>query len=444
MRKHRMLWMAGLLPLLAAVPAAAQQAPRLYLQDIEPKGVAPPVAAALTDLLELEIERGGLFEVVSQQDLRRLLKVNEQQMLLGLDEGWQERTAALARQIDAPYALAASVGEVGRATVLALRLLDVERMEVVRRVNQTLVGDQTGLIGSLRAAALALNLEQKGVAPDLSEQLIDQLHIAEKPKTLFLALSPVYEVPMGEQRDKVGLVVMRPAYFGFRLDAELPIWKWIRVFSSLGAGFSLVAESFHETNDLILFYEGGQNPTDYLLQTSALSVDYDSFRIPFHAGIKAVPSSGRFLPYALIGLGISYQRFKVGSANLDLAHEQRGDPDDPVACRPPLTPSTSKANENIKLCILDGLPLLPQRAISEFGIEATAALGMEWLLTHHLGLKAEIRYVFTHLLKSDADLRLEMTGELSTEQGRAEANKLMGIKSLHHRMVISAGLIAYW
>ncbi len=444
MRKHRLLWMAGLLPLLAAAPATAQQAPRLYLQDIEPKGVAPPVAAALTDLLELEIERGGLFEVVSQQDLRRLLKVNEQQMLLGLDEGWEQRMAALARQIDAPYALAASVGEVGRATVLALRLLDVERMEVVRRVNQTLVGDQTGLIGSLRAAALALNLEQKGVTPDLSEQLIDQLHIAEKPKTLFLALSPVYEVPMGEQRDEAGLVVMRPAYFGFRLDAELPVWKWIRVFGALGAGFSLEAESFHETNDLVWFYEGGQNPTDYLLQVSALSVSYESFRIPFLAGIKAVPASGRFLPYALIGLGFSYQRYKVRSANLDLAHEQRGDPRDPVDCRPPMTPITSEANEDITICALHNMSLHPQRAISEFGIEATAALGMEWLLTHHLGLKAELRYVFTHLLKSDADLRLKMTGELSNEQGRAEANKLIGLKNLHHRMVISAGLVVYW
>ncbi len=444
MRKHRMLWMAGLLPLLAAAPAAAQQAPRLYLQDIEPKGVAPQVAAALTDLLELEIERGGLFEVVSQQDLRRLLKVNEQQMLLGLDEGWEERMAALARQVDAPYALAASVGEVGRATVLALRLLDVQRMEVVRRVNQTLVGDQTGLIGSLRAAALALNLEQKGVTPDLSEQLIDELRIAEKPKTLFLALSPVYEVPLGEQRDEAGLVVMRPAYLGFRLDAELPIWKWIRVFGALGAGFSLEAESFHETNDLILFYEGGQNPTDHLLQASALSVKYDSFRIPFHAGIKAVPATGRFLPYALIALGLSYQRFKVGSANLDLAHEQRGDENETIDCRPPLASSTLEANRDIKLCILDDMPLSPQRDISEFGIEATAALGMEWLLSHHLGLKAEIRYVFTHLLKPDADLRLQMTGELPTEQGRAEANKLLGLKNLHHRVAFSVGLIAYW
>jgi hypothetical protein len=436
MRKHRLLWMAGLLPLLAAAPAAGQQAPRLYLQDIEPKGVAPPVAAALTDLLEIEIERGGLFEVVSQQDLRRLLKVNEQQMLLGLDEGWQQRMAALARQVDAPYALAASVGEVGRATVLALRLLDVERMEVVRRVNQTLVGDQTGLIGSLRAAALALNLEQKGVAPDLSEQLIDALRIAEKPKTLFLALSPVYEVPLGHQLSDDDIVVFRPAYLGFRIDAELPIWRWLRVFASLGAGFTINAEADQETNDLSLIYEGGSDPTDFRSQGSGISVDYSSLRLPLHFGLKAAPATGRFLPYAQIGIGLSYQRYSPSAANLDLWREQPAG-----GCQPPFAPEQV---DNLDLCLIDDLRLEPEADVSELGFDAVAAAGFEWLLSHHLGIKAEVRYQLTTLLKSDAKLRVRFNGEAETPSGREEFHKLLGVKSLYQGLAFSAGLVVYW
>lgn len=425
-----------LLGTLASVAARADEPPKLLLQDIQPKGIDPDVASSLTDLLELAIERGRLFTVVSQQDLRALLKIEEQRILLGLEEGQEERMAELARKVDAPYALATSVGKVGDSYVLSLRLLDVGRVSVIRRINQTLVGDETGLIGSIRTAALALTLEEKGIAPDLSAELIDDLTISEKPKAVFLSLSPYYEVPLGFQKSEDDIVIFRPEYMGFRLEAELPVWRWVRVFASIGVGFTINAEEHQATNDLTLIYEDGENPTGFQAQGTGFSVDFDSMRVPIHLGVKFAPETGRFLPYALLGIGVSYLSFDPGAGSLELWREA---PE--TGCEDPYTPHQSG---ELDLCILRDARLEPEGTISEFGFEATAAAGVEFLLTHHLGLKAEVRYQFLHLFKSDADLRVRYAGEVDTDAGRDELFKLIGVRAMYHNLAFSAGLVAYW
>ena len=75
-----------LLFLLVTPQTQAAETERLLLLDITPHGVPAELAASLTDLLELEIERGRLYQVISQQDLRNLIKVEEQKLLLGKDE----------------------------------------------------------------------------------------------------------------------------------------------------------------------------------------------------------------------------------------------------------------------------------------------------------------------------------------------------------------------
>ena len=85
------------------------------------------------------------------------------------------------------------------------------------------VGEETGLVGSLRAAVLSLTLEEKGVAPDISAGLIDDLTIAEKTKTVFFAISPAYEIPVGYQNSADSIVTFQPTFYHLRLDAELPL-----------------------------------------------------------------------------------------------------------------------------------------------------------------------------------------------------------------------------
>jgi hypothetical protein len=71
------------------------------------------------------------------------------------------------------------------------------------------------------------------------------------------------------------------------------------------------------------------------------------------------------------------------------------------------------------------------------------------LLTHHIGVKAEVRYHFTYALKDSKDLRVAYEGESQPYTVGADTlvdryYELYAIQRAHHGLVFSAGMIAYW
>jgi hypothetical protein len=285
--------------------ALAAEPPRMVLMDLQANAVSKEVAQSLTDLLDLEIERSGLYTVFSQQDLRAMMAAEEQKQLLGVDDPPIEVLARIGKAVNAPYLLRGSVGKVGSMMVVSLDLIDVQAVKAIRRVNQTLVGDESSLVGSVRAAALALALEEKGMAPDVSAELIDGLKIAEKPKTLFLSLSPGYEIPVGPVHDSSDILYFMPGYARLRLDAEYPLWKFIRLFASAGYDFTVAQQMRLQDKHYGLVYDastGTQLGDRASINTTTL--DYRATRIPFDLGAKFVPETGRFLPFGIVGLGV--------------------------------------------------------------------------------------------------------------------------------------------
>ncbi|MFA6034694.1 MAG: hypothetical protein WC889_17475, partial [Myxococcota bacterium] len=142
--------LAAVLALSVVFPAAAQkkgEPPRLVLLDLQANGVSNEIAQSLTDMLDLELERAKLYTVLSQQDLRALLKVEEQKQLLGVEGAPMETLARLAKAVNAPYLCRGSVGKVGNTLVVSLDVIDVNEVKAIRRVNQTLVGDTGSLVG---------------------------------------------------------------------------------------------------------------------------------------------------------------------------------------------------------------------------------------------------------------------------------------------------------
>jgi len=429
--------------LFIAAPAAAETE-RLLLLDIAPHGVPSEVASSLTDLLELEIERGRLYQVISQQDLRTLIKVEEQKLLLGQDEQTNENLAKIANQVDAPFLLASSLGRVGQAYLLSLELLDAKQVKVVRRVSQTLIGDQEELVGSLRAAVLAITLEEKGVAPDISEELIDELKISEKPKTIYLSFSPAYEVPVGTKASEDSLLVMRPTFYHLRLEAEMPLWPWIRLFGSLSFGTSIAEEFLTEDNHLTGIFDDGGAQQGYRLQATQVSLNYSALRIPLGFGVKVAPDTGRFIPYALAGLGVSWQNYTFEDATVGVLRETLSD----GTCPPPFQPYTPPGQTS-PFCEIRDQKMSPEGEVDLLGMDVMAAAGFEWLLTHHIGVKAEVRYHLTYAFKDTADLRVAYEGESLPYQVGADTRvdryyELYAIQRVHHGLVFSAGMIAYW
>ncbi len=429
--------------LLLPLTSLAGPPPKIYIQDIQPEaGIDEKVARSLSDLLELEIERGGIFTVVSQQDVRRLLSLESQRLLLGTEtDDDLKRMAAIAKNLDAPYALASSVGKVGSTYVLSLRLIDVQEVKVIRRISQTLVGDEQGLIGSLRAAALGLNLEQKGLSPDISEQLIEKLKIAEKEKVLFLSLSPSYEFGLagsGAKTNQKGVINLRPAFMDVRLSMEMPIWRWLRAYGSLAFGSTLNEREHYQTLLLAKLNDGLPNEST-LFQGVATYQPYSVLHLPVSLGIKAIPERGSFLPFASLGIGFSWQKYSFATGNMDIFQENlSGDP-----CVPPFT---DPENEDFQdACYIDTINLTASESPSLIALDLDMAAGIDWLLTHHIGLRIEARYRFSYVPKSSEDLQIEFEGESDPDlDGTVSTVTKFGLQAVRHGLSFSAGMVVYW
>ncbi|MBW2704599.1 MAG: hypothetical protein JRF33_27595, partial [Deltaproteobacteria bacterium] len=323
--------------------------------------------------------------------------------------------------------------------VLSLRLIDVQEVKVIRRISQTLVGDEQGLIGSLRAAALGLNLEQKGLSPDISEQLIEKLKIAEKEKTLFISLSPSYEFHLGGKgigSNDSAFLQLQPAFMDIRLDVEYPIWRWLRLFASLGFGFTLSESERHETI-LIAQLDDGAGNQIVMFQGAGIYQPYSAMHLPVALGIKAAPERGRFLPYGSLGVGFSWQKYSFDEGQMDIFQEKTG------PCLPPFEEPGTGDSEYA--CLIESVPLQSTTDPSLLGLDVVAAAGVEWLLTQHIGLKVEGRYRFTYTFGSEDDLQIPIEGQLTQADGSSlQTATKYGLLQTRHGLSFSAGLIAFW
>jgi hypothetical protein len=340
----------------------------------------------------------------------------------------------------APYLLRGSVGRVGSYLVVTLDLIDVNEAKAVRRVNQTLVGDESGLVGSIRGAALALALDEKGVAPDISAELIDGLRIAEKRKALFLAFSPGYEIPVGPVHDASDILFFRPAQLALRIDAEYPLWRFVRLFASTGYQTTVAEQLRLQDKHYGLVYDAKTSAQiGDRLNVNTTTLDYTATKIPFDVGVKLVPETGRFLPFVLAGVGVSWQKYAFGTEKLGLLADQG----EGSACAAPYAATTVDGKARCKLEI-DGKP---EEDISSLGLDVVAGAGFEWLLTHHFGLKVEARYALTYLFSSKLDA-LFVSDPVPYTSGADSRAVVYGdtfpVRQVQHGVAVSGGAIFYW
>jgi len=428
--------------------AAGKQLPKMIVLDLVPNGVSTDIAQSLTDLLDLEIDRAHLYETFSMQDLRAILKKEEIKQLTGAGDPPMELINRLSKAMDAPYLLRGSVGKVGSMMVVSLDIMDIKAVKVVRRVSQTIVGDESSLVGSLRAAALALALDEKGVTPDISEKLINDLKISEKPKKLFLAFSPGYVIPVGPTSNNSDLIYLNPSFLSLRLDVEYPLWKWIRLFGSTGYQTTIAEQLRMQGKRQAYFFNSAYSLIQQVVDVNTTTLDYSVQKIPLDIGIKFVPETGRFLPFALIGIGISWQQFSLGNEQLGFA--QQYNPQPQQGCPPPYVSQGGICGYNVtaipKNISSSGVET-SKAYIPSFGFDFVAGAGVEWLLSQNLGFKLEVRYTLTYLFKSGSDLDATFYSDGQKWDNTPtyfRYGDAFPIKQIQHDIAASAGLIVYW
>jgi hypothetical protein len=196
-----------------------------------------------------------------------------------------------------------------------------------------------------------------------------------------------------------------------------------------------------------IFRVGENNPVDYRVQANLMTVDYSALRIPVNVGIKLIPQSGRFLPYALAGVGISWQGYTFSSGDANAIREPLPD----GSCPPPFKPPAE--NLDLPQCVIENIQMDPEGDVSTFAFDAVAAVGFEWLLSHHLGIVAQVRYHLSVAFKSAEELTLSYYGEseeypFDSGQGIEDHYdrhlEVFTVQDLHEGLVFSIGLLTYW
>jgi hypothetical protein len=117
--------MLGLLVLALSTQAAAADRPRLVVQEISAgQGVDAAVARSFSTSLARELERRGVHEVVSAQDVVSLLGAERERQLLGCSDESMSCLTELAGAVNARFVVSGSLVRLGSAWQLSLQTVD--------------------------------------------------------------------------------------------------------------------------------------------------------------------------------------------------------------------------------------------------------------------------------------------------------------------------------
>jgi TolB-like protein len=120
-------------PLCVALTLAGAEKPKLAVLDLQPAGVAPEIATALTDAITQEVSRRGIFDVIASSDIRTLLGMERQKQLLGCSDDAKSCTAELAGALGARFVLSGTLSKLGDALQLSLQTLDTQKAQPIGR-----------------------------------------------------------------------------------------------------------------------------------------------------------------------------------------------------------------------------------------------------------------------------------------------------------------------
>ncbi|MEM6531132.1 MAG: PEGA domain-containing protein [Myxococcota bacterium] len=182
--------------------------------DLRADGVAPEVAANLTEVLSTEVKRIKNTTVISRDDVKSMLELESAKQELGCDD--TSCLAEIAGALGVEKMIVGNVGKLGTRYVLGLRLLDSKRAEAQGRVSETLRGDEAQLIPAVRSASrrlLGIEVEGQGsLAVTSSEEAAEV--VVDNAETFTLPAPPLNGLNVG----KHSLVVRKPGYVDYFSD----------------------------------------------------------------------------------------------------------------------------------------------------------------------------------------------------------------------------------
>ena len=134
--------------LLASTGASAAQIVALDLQAIG--GVKKNLAASLSPLLVDTLARREGMSVISQSDVRALLRLESDKQALGCDDA--SCMSDIAGSLGAELLAASTIGKVGRGYVVSVHLIDVATGKVLSRASARVKGGESSAAEAVETA----------------------------------------------------------------------------------------------------------------------------------------------------------------------------------------------------------------------------------------------------------------------------------------------------
>lgn len=116
---------------------APNQKPRLAVLNLQPQGVEPAQAAALSDAIVAALSERALFDVVAMRDIETALGAERQRQLLGVCDANPDACGlSLGDALSAPFVLSGQLSRVGTAYQLTLQTIDTAKGRAMGRANR--------------------------------------------------------------------------------------------------------------------------------------------------------------------------------------------------------------------------------------------------------------------------------------------------------------------
>ena len=182
------------LPILLAAlffsaPASAREKVKIAIVDLTPIGAAENLAKNLTATVVTELSRVHPLEVVSREEILKMLSFEENRMMLGCTDA--VCLAEIGGALGVEYLVTGNVGKVGNRFLVNLQLIDIRQIKVVNRVKR-----ESGSEGEMLAAVASGAREL--VSKVLSEKPgMLMLQVGEEGANVFLDDSLRGVTPIG-------------------------------------------------------------------------------------------------------------------------------------------------------------------------------------------------------------------------------------------------------
>jgi TolB-like protein len=135
--------------------AIAPQGTSAAVLDLAAHGVEPGIAQSLTQLLSLELKRFEGLGVISRDEIQTMLRFETDKQVLQCSSD-TSCLVEIGGALGVDYLVSGSVGKLGEALVINLKLMDIGEARVVNRASESFQGVESHLPKALRFAAWSL------------------------------------------------------------------------------------------------------------------------------------------------------------------------------------------------------------------------------------------------------------------------------------------------